>query len=138
MGRSIRAVLNPSVLLAAFALVSCSSDAVSTPTAASGSPASSPSTLVARAEAACRAVDPEHYSSSEPGTLDEARGWTVGTGVQPLETALAETSGSSFIAWCWFDTGGYYESMIADESGHSVSSGITSNGPPPPGPPDVP
>lgn len=138
MGRSTGAALNSFVLLATLALASCSSGGESAPTTAPASTSTVASTPAARAEAACRAVDPEHYYSGEPATLGEARGWTVGTGLQPLETALSDASGSTFVAWCWFNTGGFYESMIADENGHSVSTGITSNGPPPPGAPDVP
>jgi hypothetical protein len=138
MGRSTGGTLNSLVLLATLALASCSSSGESAPTTSPASPSNVASTPATRAEAACRAVDSEHFYSGEPATLGEARGWTVGTGFQTLETALSDTSGSSFVAWCWFNTGGFYESMIADENGHSVSTGITSNSPPPPGAPDVP
>lgn len=123
MSRSAKVALH-SFVLVTLALASCSSGGAPTP--------------AARAETACRAVDAAHYYSSEPGTLGEARSWTIGTGVQPLETALPDSSGSRFIAWCWFNSGGFYTSMIADENGHSVSTGSTSNSPPPPGPPDIP
>lgn len=114
----------------------CSSDEDAAPTT-SVSPSAS-TTPTDRADAACAAAGLDPLFSAAPGTLGEARGWTVGTGAQPLVDAFPDADGSSFIAWCWTNTGGFFESFIADDAGRSMPTGATSNGAPPPGPPDIP
>ena len=39
--------------------------------------------------------------NAAPGTVQQARNLTVGTGVEPLRDSFPEVEPGRFVAWCW-------------------------------------